>query len=209
MSIAHFTTTEGKFSVKLFDDLAPKTVANFTGLADTPKFSNRALRLTVSGWRLSGIYTLASGIPFTVITGSDRSLTAVGLGSANNQRVNQLLPNIYGDTSGRPLTNFLNPAAFELPALGTTGNMGRNTIRGPKTWSFDMALSRSLPIRESQRVELRIEAFNVTNSFRPGNIATQGTSGSGAFLSMATNTFGQIRNALSPRILQFALKYVW
>jgi len=34
MSIAHFTTTEGKFSVKLFDDLAPKTVANFTGLAE-------------------------------------------------------------------------------------------------------------------------------------------------------------------------------
>ena len=155
---------------------------NFTGLADAPKFSNPAVRLIVSGWRLSGIYTLASGIPFTVITGSDRSLTAVGLGSANNQRVNQLLPNIYGDTSGRPLTNFLNPAAFELPALGTTGNMGRNTIRGPKTWSFDMALSRSLPIRESQRVELRIEAFNVTNSFRPGNIATQGTSGSGALL---------------------------
>src|SRR3989454_12454791 len=34
MSIAHFTTTEGKFSVQLFDDLAPKTVANFTGLAE-------------------------------------------------------------------------------------------------------------------------------------------------------------------------------
>ena len=34
MSIAHFTTTEGNFSVKLFDDLAPKTVANFTGLAE-------------------------------------------------------------------------------------------------------------------------------------------------------------------------------
>src|SRR5438874_12414408 len=34
MSIAHFTTTEGKFSIRLFDDLAPKTVANFTGLAE-------------------------------------------------------------------------------------------------------------------------------------------------------------------------------
>jgi len=64
-------------------------------------------------------------------------------------------------------------------------------------------------VRENQRVELRIEAFNVTNSFRPGSIATQGTSGSGAYLSLATNTFGQIRNALDPRILQFALKYVF
>ena len=34
MSIAHFTTSEGNFDVKLFDDLAPKTVANFTGLAE-------------------------------------------------------------------------------------------------------------------------------------------------------------------------------
>jgi len=34
MSIAHFTTTEGNFSVQLFDDVAPKTVANFTGLAE-------------------------------------------------------------------------------------------------------------------------------------------------------------------------------
>ena len=34
MSIAHFTTTEGNFSIKLFDDLAPKTVANFAGLAE-------------------------------------------------------------------------------------------------------------------------------------------------------------------------------
>jgi peptidyl-prolyl cis-trans isomerase A (cyclophilin A) len=34
MSIAHFTTTEGNFSIKLFDDLAPKTVANFVGLAE-------------------------------------------------------------------------------------------------------------------------------------------------------------------------------
>ena len=182
---------------------------NFTGLAESPRFSNAALRRIVSGWRLSGIYTLASGIPFTVITGSDRSLTAVGLGSANNQRANQILPGVYGDRSGRPLTNYLNRAAFALPGFGTFGNHGRNSVRGPKTWSLDMALSRSLPIRENQRVELRIEAFNVTNSFRPGNIATQGTSGSGAFLSLASNTFGQIRNALNPRILQFALKYVF
>ena len=37
MSIAHFTTSEGNFSIQLFDDLAPKTVANFTGLAEGTK----------------------------------------------------------------------------------------------------------------------------------------------------------------------------
>jgi peptidyl-prolyl cis-trans isomerase A (cyclophilin A) len=37
MLLAHFTTSEGNFSIQLFDDLAPKTVANFTGLADGSK----------------------------------------------------------------------------------------------------------------------------------------------------------------------------
>src|SRR6266853_2052927 len=34
MLYAHFTTSEGNFTVQLFDDLAPKTVTNFTGLAE-------------------------------------------------------------------------------------------------------------------------------------------------------------------------------
>ena len=34
MLYAHFTTTEGRFTARLFDDETPKTVANFTGLAD-------------------------------------------------------------------------------------------------------------------------------------------------------------------------------
>jgi peptidyl-prolyl cis-trans isomerase A (cyclophilin A) len=34
---AHFTTSEGVFTVKLFDDKAPKTVENFVGLADGTK----------------------------------------------------------------------------------------------------------------------------------------------------------------------------
>ena len=34
---AHFTTNQGSFIVKLFDDVAPKTVANFVGLAEGTK----------------------------------------------------------------------------------------------------------------------------------------------------------------------------
>jgi peptidyl-prolyl cis-trans isomerase A (cyclophilin A) len=37
MLYAHFTTTEGNFSIQLFDELAPKTVENFTGLAEGTK----------------------------------------------------------------------------------------------------------------------------------------------------------------------------
>jgi hypothetical protein len=187
-----------------------RQVFNLTGLVETPQFANPTLRTIITGWRLSGIYRFTTGNPFTVITGSDRSLTATGLGSANNQRVNQVLADPYGDKSGRPLTSYLNLAAFASPALGTLGNIGRDTVRGPSSWSFDVALSRTIRLAETQKLEFRAEAFNVTNSFRPGSISTQGTSGSGSFLSLAsTNTFGQIRNALDPRILQFALKYLF
>jgi peptidyl-prolyl cis-trans isomerase A (cyclophilin A) len=34
---AHFTTSEGVFTIRLFDDKAPKTVANFVGLAEGSK----------------------------------------------------------------------------------------------------------------------------------------------------------------------------
>jgi hypothetical protein len=67
------------------------------------------------------------------------------------------------------------------------------------TWDFDLALSRIFEIREQQRLEFRAEAYNVTNSFRPGAPNT----------TLSNNTFGQIRTALAPRIMQFALKYVF
>ena len=90
--------------------------------------------------------------------------------------------------------------------MGTTGNLGRGNIQGPPTWSFDVALARAFRVTESQRVEFRAEAYNLTNSFRP-SFTTTGASLLG--LSLASNTFGQIRAALDPRIMQFAVKYVF
>ena len=37
MTYAHFTTSQGKFTIQLFDEDAPKTVANFVGLAEGTK----------------------------------------------------------------------------------------------------------------------------------------------------------------------------
>jgi hypothetical protein len=169
-------------------------VFNLTAVGETPQFSRRNLRLIASGWRLSGIYKRSSGPWLTITAGTDRALTGIG-----NQRTNQVLGDPYGDTSGGPMTNYFNAAAFALPALGTLGNMGRNNIQGPGTWQFDMALSRIFRIRESQRLEFRAEAYNVTNSFRPLTPAT-------AFNS---NTFGLLNASQPPRIMQFALKYVF
>ncbi len=164
-----------------------------TAVLTTPQFANSTMRAVVSGWRVSGIYRWSSGQYLTVNTGRDLLLT----GQAGNQRVNQVLASPYGDSDS--VTDFLNPNAFAQPATGIPGNMGRNSIEGPRTWQFDMALSRAFQVKESQRVELRFEAFNVTNSLIRQNPNT----------SFASNIFGQITSAEDPRIMQFALKYTF
>lgn len=178
-----------------------RQVFNLTAVAETPQFGGPALRAIASGWRLSGIYRRSTGLPLSIIAGSDRALSGIDV-----QRVNQVLANPYLDKSARPLTQFLNPSAFAQPASGTLGNSRRGSIRGPGDWSFDMALARAFRVGESHRLEVRAEAYNVTNSFRP-SLPTTGASLLG--LSLAGNTFGQIRTAQDPRIMQFALKYIF
>src|SRR5207302_2734043 len=177
-------------------------IFNLAGVAEAPQFSKPALRIMATGWRLSGIYKFSSGWPLNIEAGSDRALTGI-----NHQRANQVTGNPYGDQSGGPLTQYLNPAAFAPPDTGTIGNIGRNSIPGPGTWSFDVGLSRVFRFQETRRLEIRAEAYNVLNSFRPGCIAgTTGTaSGScpqgGGNTMFSSNVFGQIRNSLDPRIM--------
>src|SRR5699024_2017727 len=110
----------------------------------------------------------------------------------------QILENPYGDTSGGPRSVYLNPAAFRRPPSGTLASTGVNNIQGPRTWQFDTALSRIFQFSEDRRMEARAEAYNITNSFRPGNPVTG---------NVTAATFGQITTSDAPRIMQFALKY--
>jgi hypothetical protein len=190
---------------------------NLTAVAETPKFANRTLSMVGTGWRLSGIYrrstggnvqaaNLSSGIRTVTLgaasagqrdsaSGGDRCLCDI-----SNQRPDLLSPDaVYLDTSGRPGTQYLNPAAFGQPALGTLGNMGRVNLKLPPAWQFDMSLSRTFRFRETRSMEFRAEAYNVTNSFRVGTIITD----------LSSAQFGKIRTSLDPRILQFALKYLF
>jgi Carboxypeptidase regulatory-like domain len=170
-----------------------RRVLNLTAVADTPQFANPTLRLLATGWRLSGIYRNSTGSGLTIATGLDRRLN----GDADPQRASQIIASPFGDRSS--IYNYLNPAAFAQPAVGTFGNTGRASIEGPGTWQFDLALSRNFAVREAQKLEFRTEAFNVTNSLRPGNPTT----------NLNQNTFGQITSSFDARIMQFALKYTF
>jgi len=168
-------------------------IANFNAVLESPKFNGRILRAVASDWRLSPSYRMLSGAFQTVSTGIDYALTG-----ASGQRPNQVLANPLCDHPNAAC--WINPAAFAQPANGTLGNLGRSNVPGPGLWSIDMALSRGFRVRENINVELRGEAFNLTNSYRAGPVTTARNN---------TAQFGQILTAQDPRIMQVALKLVF
>ena len=108
----------------------------------------------------------------------------------------QVSDNVYGD---KTINNWFNPAAFAQPALGTQGNSGYNAYTGPTQKTLDLSLVRQFPISTTQRLEARIEAFNAFNWFRPLDPVT----------ALSSPVFGRIQAAADPRIMQFAIKYVF
>jgi hypothetical protein len=176
-------------------------VFNLSGVLQTPAFSNRALRLIASGWQVSPILKIKSGLPFTVSLGTDNALNGEGGG---NQRPN-LVPGVSPYASKKSVSAWLNRDAFAIPTRGTLGNLGMNTLRGPGQFQLDMAVSRTFPISEGKTLQLRGEAFNLPNHLNPGNPVTG--LNQGAFGRIQSDISGT--SGLSPgnqRIMQFALK---
>jgi hypothetical protein len=169
-------------------------ILNLTGVASAPQFDNAALRTVASDWRLALIYRWSSGAPQTITAGSDRALTGLG-----GQTADQISDNVYLDDSGELGSQYLNRAAFAPPALGSYGNTGFFAFRGFANWGLDAALSRVFNMGPTHRLEARIEAFNLTNAVRPNNPTTNWASGN----------FGRVTGVDDPRIIQFALKYVF
>lgn len=120
--------------------------------------SNRALDLLVGGYQVSGILTLRTGFPFSVVVGNTDVANITGAGTANSRL------NIVGDPFANiPAGFYFNPAAFARPAAGTFGNSGRNILSGPGAQQLDFSVMKVLRFSERIRLQLRAEAFNVLN----------------------------------------------
>ena len=195
---------------------------------------NRVEKLLANDWEFAPLVHIQTGIPFTVTSGKDDSETDV-----NNDRPNLVAGvNPYAEVSFRKLpgaTNrqFLNPAAFAFvetacgtggvapttaqlttgacPALGTYGNVGRNSFRGPKALQFDAQISRIFPIHDNWTATLRLEAFNVLNhpDFQPPSSATTGSlpANTGSAAVLTSSTFGQVSATFNQaRVFQGSIK---
>lgn len=171
---------------------------NLTAVLNAPELGDGLWGTLASDWRVATIYRFTSGAPHSIVSGADRALTGLA-----GQTVDQLSDDVYLDTSGVFGSQYLNRAAFAIPALGTYGNTDFNEFRGPSFWTFDLALSRIFDIVAEQRVELRLEAFNVLNSVQAND------QGVAAMFNLSSANFGRITSVRDPRIFQFAVKYIF
>jgi hypothetical protein len=154
---------------------------------------NPIVNAVLGGWQLSSIVNAHTGFPITV-TANDNSLQNPR-GSAR--------PNLIGNPkpASQTIDNWFNKDAFQAQALGTFGSAGVGIVRAPGYSNWDFGLGKKFNVTESHYLDFRAEFFNFTNhpSFNP-----PGSSFS------AQNTFGIITSTISPpRIIEFALKYVF
>ena len=147
----------------------------------------------LGGWRLSGVISLLSGLPFSVyanqgvlntpgtallanITGGPKVTHQIGSGKQWLDKSNFSQP--AGCTGQSPCNN---------PGLGNTG---RNQFRGPGYWQNNFSLAKKFTMYHEVASEIRIDAVQLTNSPQFG----LPNSGSGTIFTAAN--FGQITSTL-------------
>src|SRR6202171_171750 len=170
-----------------------------------------------NGWSISGIVTLQSGLPFSILDSAAGTL----FGPATLYTTADLAAGATLKDAGRGgsvssrVGKFFNTSAFfhapivkdgefidgKYPVYGggtIFGSLGRNILRGPDQRVGDIAIIKSTPVTERIRLVFRWEVFNVLN--RP-NFANPSSDVS------TRSTFGVISAlTVNPRIMQYALK---
>jgi len=148
----------------------------------------------LGGWQVTGILTLQSGRPFTVITTRDISNT----GGANrpfvvgNPKVKKPTPDRWFNTDA--FSDVLPPGVFAY------GNAGRNILIADGINNLDLGLFKNFRLGEERRLQFRAEFFNVANHANFG-IPER---------NRASSAFGRV-NATTTlnRQIQFGLKFIF
>lgn len=154
----------------------------------------------LGNWQLNGITTFMSGTPLTVV---DQSYN---YDAPEITGFSAFRPNLVGDPNSGPKTvqEWFNTSAFEPLDFTTTpagvyGTAGRNIVQGPGLAQWDFSAFKGIRLTESKTLQFRAEFFNLFNraNFRLPNS------------DISSPTFGQIQKALAPRLIQFALKFMF
>jgi hypothetical protein len=152
-----------------------------------------------SGWRVSTLGILRTGVADTVYIGTN----TFGNSDFTNQRPD-CVAGVNPYANPRTITNWLNPAAFSMPIAGTFGNCGRNTIYGPSFRNVDFSMLKETKLAGTRNLEFRAEFFNILN--HPAFAQPETTFGTPGFGNIF-NTLGRTLGAGTSRQIQIALKF--
>jgi Carboxypeptidase regulatory-like domain len=149
----------------------------------------------LSGWQLNGLARITSGDALNILAGVDTNLDGI----TTNDR-----PNVIGnarlsaDRSRQDkIARYFDTAAFQPVVTGALGTVGRNIMYGPGTINWDGSAFKNIRVTERHQLQFRAEFFNALNKVNLRNPVN----------ALNSTTFGQIRTAGAPRVVQFALKY--
>jgi len=105
-------------------------------------------------------------------------------------------------SAGSTPQQWVNPAAFAMPAAGAFGNLGRNAFRAPGISQLDFAFMKDVVLAERMRIRLRADAFNVFNRAQFG--APNGNVSSVNFGAITTTISNYATGRGTPREFQLS-----
>jgi hypothetical protein len=160
----------------------------------------------LGGWLISGITSFMSGPPDKVVLPGNWLNTGTRIFARPNCLADSNDSHFSDNVRSNGLLYF-NTAAFQLPALFTPCNCGRNVLRSPGINNWDTSLQKVNRINERFSLQTHVELFNVWNraqwqifSSRSGGGYTYGQPGFG------NASFRRITAARDPRVIQLAVK---
>jgi hypothetical protein len=158
----------------------------------------RVADFLLGGWQLNNIITYLSGTPFNPVILQSNSNNG---NADNNERPDWVAGFNPDNAVTGSVEQYFNPAAFRRAPTGQFGNVSRNVLTGPDTFTVDLSFMKSNRIKERVDIQFRAEAFNLLNH---ANFALP------TVFDAESPSAGRItRTTTSSRQLQFGLKLIF
>jgi len=180
--------------------------------------SNGLVRNVVGGWQWTGIYSITTGDPLTILAGTDQSQTGNNLDRADyvgpaNQFGKSPSSQRGGCSGVAHCLPWLDPSLFAKPSAGNYGNVGKGTWRGPTLWDVDTGLIKNfypMPSHERLSFQFRGEFFNLLNHPQWSDPNVNFSNGAfGSTRSTIGTATGNVATTADSRIIQLALKMLF